>query len=109
MKLNEIQINYLLKFFPDNCAGAKDIARKLLTNGTCIVAGTKPIWSGGIGNFIKYKPVKDAFECTEYTLDIDYLLSSTWIKDHLHNDVREIKDEIAVLEASKNAISELIK
>ena len=53
-KLTEHQINFLLKFFENKeYSGWKNIATKLIETGSCIVAGDKCIWNGGIGNFIK--------------------------------------------------------
>jgi len=60
--LTEIQKEFLLKnfFTNENYAGWRSIATKLLTTGKCIVPGSKCIWHGGIGNFIKTAEAEDA-------------------------------------------------
>lgn len=94
MKLSDIQIQFLLKFFPDTCAGAKGIARQLLEKGKCIVAGTNNIWVGGVGNFINIKPADGAFECTQYTLDLEAFLASGCFKDEAQHELLAVQREI---------------
>lgn len=52
-KLNKTQKEYLSFFENDKYNGWENIAKALIEKGSCIVAGDKPIWQGGIGNFIK--------------------------------------------------------
>ncbi len=109
MKLNNRQIQFLLKFFPDNCAGAKSIATTLITEGKCIVAGTDRIWLGGIGNFISIEPVKGAFKCTEHTFDLKAFLSSEFFKDAAQKELSESQRKLVEAEIIVTSIVELIK
>lgn len=109
MKLNNQQIDFLLDFFPATISGAKEIAKKLLTNGKCIIAGTNPIWVGGIGNFIKTKPVEDAYQCTELTLDLEMFLESEWFKDEAQGKLLEVQRNIYDLQSKAIDITELIE
>lgn len=116
MKLNERQIEFISKMFANECAGANSIARKLLTNGKCVVAGRSKIWYGGIGNFITDKPAEDAVDCTELTLDLDCFLSSQWFKNAAENELLQLQDARNKLQDALNelqnqttVIAELIK
>jgi len=109
MILNETQIKTLLKLFPIDCNGAENIARKLLTNGKCIVAGTQPIWRGGVGNFIKTKNAEDAFECLEYTLDIKSFILSDFVQDYLDTALQLSRRELQEKQNVVMCISELIQ
>jgi hypothetical protein len=80
--MTENQINFLLdKFFQHNHApkdfpGWKGIAKKLIENGKCTVAGNGELWWGGIGNFIKVTPAPDAVDCSLLTFDVDEFTST---------------------------------
>jgi|TARA_R110000851_G_scaffold47424_1_gene115005 hypothetical protein len=82
-KLTEYQAEFLLDNFFKNYeyAGWRGIAEKLLEKGMCIVAGTEPIWRGGIGNFIETSEASDAIDCLVYQFDLDYFLSSAMYKE----------------------------
>ncbi len=109
MKLNERQVEFISKIFPNECAGAPSIARKLITTGKCIVAGRGKIWYCGIGNFITDKPAEDAVDCTELTFDLDGLLSSEWFKDIAQGELLEVQRGLNELQSQGMAIAELIK
>lgn len=83
MTLTQNQIQYFIKhfFLPNDYAGAESIAKGLLTRGTSLVAGTKCIWTGGVGNFIKIKPFDGAYQISEYVFDLEGFLSSSWVQD----------------------------
>jgi hypothetical protein len=79
-KLTDYQKEFLLTYFFKNevYPNWKNIATKLLENGSCIVAGERCIWHGGIGNFIKTKVANNAIGCLLYEFDLEYFLSSAW-------------------------------
>lgn len=109
MTLNETQIKTLLKLFPMNCNGAESIARKLLTKGKCIVAGTEPIWRGGVGNFIKTKDAEDGVDCLEYTMDVETFISSNMVQDHLDTVLGLSRRELQEKQNAVMCIIELIR
>lgn len=108
-ELKEKQITLILKMFPDTCAGAKEIARKLITNGKCIVAGTSPIWRGGIGNFIKTKNAENAVDCLEYTFDVDYFITSDFFQEFAHHELDQIRRELQSIQDTAMCVAELVK
>lgn len=97
--LTENQKNFLLNYFFKNeeFAGWKNIATLLLDKGSCIVAGKRCIWCGGIGNFIKTKNAENAIDCLLYEFDLEYFLSSEWYK-------RIRNDYIFILSDKKNRV-----
>lgn len=85
-QLTENQKMFMLTFFnvhPTNqhCPGWESIACNLLDHGTCIVAGSKCIWEGGIGNFITTSPISTAVGCIKYEFDVDNFISSEWFNE----------------------------
>lgn len=86
-KLTQAQKDFLLEHFFKNekFAGWRGIAEKLLDTGKCIVAGDRCIWIGGVGNYITTKDAENAYNCLEYTFNLEGLLSSEWYKQ-IHSD-----------------------
>lgn len=101
MKLTEPQINFILdvffKSYSDKYAGAMGIARKLITDGTVIVAGNDSIFKGGIGNFIKTHKADGLFDCLEYKIDLESLVSSHFFRESLECAITDLKKESAIL------------
>lgn len=81
--LTDNQIDFLLEHFFKNekFAGWRNIATKLLTTGSCVVAGNDSIWHGGIGNFIKTEAPDGYVDCIVYKFDLEYFLKSGWFKE----------------------------
>ena len=103
-KLTEYQKQFLLNTFfkgNTNAVGWENIATKLLDNGKCIVAGSKCIWTGGIGNFIKAEVDEDSIGCLLYTFDLDNFIHSEWYKEIQLQHLVELQEE-------KNKIQEKI-
>lgn len=116
MKLTEKQITFLLETFFENShyAGWRNIGRKLLETGSCIVPGSCCIWIGGIGNFIKTKDSDIAVDCLEYSFDLDNFLTSAFFKhdfssyvDKLDLDRKEIEKKLEDMKSTKLEITEL--
>lgn len=107
--LTENQINFLLEYFfkTEKFAGWKSIATKLLNTGNCIVAGKKPIWIGGIGNFIKTKEAENAIDCLLYEFDLEYFLSSEWYKEISIQYIAILASKKRQIETEYNDICEL--
>jgi len=86
-ELTEYQKEFLLNTFfkNDYYPGWKNIATKLLDNGSCVVAGDGCIWKGGIGNFIKTEVANDFVDCTLYKFDFDYFATSYMFKEAKDN------------------------
>jgi hypothetical protein len=98
-KLTEVQKNFIYKTFfkNSNYAGWGAVAEKLLTKGKCIVAGTKCIWVGGIGNYIKTKEAEEAVDCLEYTFDLNSFLKSNYFKEELKFHVLQCEARLEIL------------
>jgi hypothetical protein len=80
-KLTDIQKNFLFEHFfkNDQYAGARNIMDSLLEDGRCIVPdyhNGKPIWIGGVGNFIKTKEAPDTVGCITYVFDFNKFINS---------------------------------
>lgn len=115
-KLTKHQANFIVNnFFIDSrYPGSRSIGEKLVENGKCIVAGTKSIYVGGIGNFIKTKEADDCVDCLEYTFDINMFLSSKWYKEtqdlflnDLGSEIKRLKQEVIDFEQQYKEISQL--
>lgn len=84
-KLTENQKNFIADIFfkvGHKNNNHKQIAYKLLEQGSCYVGGYNPIWRGGIGNFIETERVDNAVDCLLYKFDIDNFLSSLFYKEN---------------------------
>jgi hypothetical protein len=110
MSLTEKQLEFLLEFFElPEYPGWKNVATCLLTEGNCIVPGTKCIWKGGVGNYIKTESLPNAYNCILYKFDLYMFLSSPWIKEHYEYHIAELEETIKRLEDTKNEIKSLYK
>lgn len=108
MKILSIhQRNFLLENFFKNekFPGWRNIANNLLDNGKCIVAGDKCIWNGGIGNWITTNNAKDAYNCLEYSFNLQEFMKSEWFKsiynqylDIINEELEEKKQQIFQME-----------
>lgn len=107
--LTENQISFLLEYFfkAEEFAGWKNIATKLLNTGSCIVAGKKCIWIGGIGNFIKTKDAENAVDCLLYEFDLEYFLSSAWYNEISNQYISILSDKKRRIEAEYDDICNL--
>lgn len=80
------------------------IAHKLLTDGSCIVAGKGRIFGsssiGNVSNFITVTAADDCIDCVRLTLDHKELFSSVLFQSF-------ITDYLFLLEAKKRDIDEL--
>jgi hypothetical protein len=94
-QLTETQKEFLLETFfrNEDYHGWRSIGYKLLDKGSCIVAGTKCIWVGGIGNFIKVTPAEDAFGCSEYKFNLKEFLDSDWFFETKREHVRDLEEK----------------
>lgn len=93
--LNENQINFLLEYFFKNeeYAGWKNIAKSLIISGSCVVAGDRCIWIGGVGNFITTEKAEGLFGCLKYTFDLSRFVKSEHFKE-IHDAVLlDLKDK----------------
>lgn len=99
--MNDIQKKFILNsfFYSQDLAGCINIGTKLIENGSCIVAGEKCPWSGGIGNFIKTKYTSDDFVgCVELIFDLEYFKSSQYFMQEYDRELKKLTrkfDEIS--------------
>lgn len=108
--LNEKQIEFILSFFKENnFPGAVDIARKLITNGSCIVAGKERIWKGGVGNFINIKDAENAIDCLEYTFDVEQFMKSMYFQDAVESNLANLRRELHSLQDTTMSIASLLR
>ena len=87
--------------------GWKNVANNLIDNGVCIVAGDKCIWIEGIGNFIKTKPAKNAFDCLEYTFNLKEFMKSAWFKYNCDKYFKIIREELKEIQQEVFEIEQL--
>lgn len=109
MKLTEYQKEFLLEnFFRDEkFAGWRNIAEKLIENGSCIVPGNECIWKGGIGNFISTKPSDSAVGCLEYVFSLRYFLSSNYFEEVKDYRLEELTIQKIQTERKLNELKQL--
>jgi hypothetical protein len=93
--LHKFQKEYLLEAFFKHGSHVnwRNIATKLLEDGSCIVPGDKCIWSGGIGNFIKTTTPENAIGCLLYEFDLRDFLHSEFFKEINEVYVSEIQEK----------------
>lgn len=107
--LTNYQREFLLQnfFINEKYAGWKVIAEELLHSGQCIVAGSKCIWNGGIGNFIKTEDAKGAVGCILYKFDLKYFLTSEWYKSIKNEYVSQLAAKVRQVKEEHREISDL--
>ena len=99
-KLTAFQKNFILNYFfvNDLHRGWKTIGEKLLEKGECVVAGTKCIWTGNIGNFITTEKNDDYYGCLVYKFDLEMFLSSKLYKHTAESYLKELKEKETEIE-----------
>lgn len=109
--LTEIQKVFLLEYFFKNerYAGWKNIASKLLENGSCIVAGDKCIWMGGVGNFIKTENAENAIDCLLYKFDLENFVTSEFYKERRNIHVEALVQKKKEVEQELDEICQIGK
>ena len=108
--MDKIQKDFIIEtFFVNSYAGSANIAEKLLTVGSALVAGDTPIWLGGVGNFIETKTYAEAPNCLLYKLDLNALLTSAWFQQELRMKIVKLTVEADALGRELNSLKELDK
>ena len=93
VNMKQNQIDFLLEYFFQHntkAVGWRDIAIKLITTGTCIIAGGENPWLGGIGNFIRTRPEPDAYMCTVLSFNLDEFKQSELFKMMIDTELKGI-------------------
>lgn len=115
-QLTNYQKEFILNYFfkDEKYAGWKNIGTQLLESGECVVAGTKCIWNGGIGNFIKVNKAENFVDCSLYKFDLDEFLSSQWYNDInasysiiLLKELKELREKLKEKEIQYDEVSDL--
>ena len=112
--LNQIQIDFLSNTFfkSDKFPGWRGIAEKLIQDGKCIIVG-KPseqrIWIGGISNYIDITKAEGAIDCSLYSFDLDYFLTTKFFEDEHYYYLEHVSKEIKRLKDDYNSIVKLSK
>lgn len=109
-KLTEEQLNFLTQIFfkyqGESYAGWENIARKLLTNGSCIVPRGNRIWVGNIGNFINIVEAEEAVNCVKYIFDESFFESKLF-EDFKESKLQKLAQEKQDLEKTITEIEKL--
>lgn len=98
--LTEFQKEFLLTNFFKNSEfeNWKSIGYKLLTTGSCIIAGTKRPWSGGVGNFINMENAENTIGCSLCTFNAELFFRSAWyvstMGETLYPEILELKHKV---------------
>jgi len=95
-KLEDSQIEFIINHFfkHDEYSGWHNIATALLDHGYCFVPGTKCVWQGGIGNFIKVEEFPELIDCVKYTFYLEEFLSSLWLNDVVYQHLYVLRKEL---------------
>jgi hypothetical protein len=105
MELTEKQIEFIyIKFFSNNHKYSKEIAYTLITRGSAIVGTNEPIWSGGIGNFIKSNYITGGYGCMEYKFDLNSFLDSHFFKELYNAHIENLEFRLSNLEKEINEL-----
>ena len=99
-ELKKYQKEFLLNTFFKNedFPGWKNIATKLLENGSCIVAGNDCIWKGGISYYIKTNQTDNFIDCLEYVFDFETFKQSDLYKEQVYMKLQDLKDELFTIQ-----------
>lgn len=110
MKITNTNKDFILDnyFYNPQFAGWKNIAEKLIDQGSCVVAGDTRIWVGGIGNFIDYSTPDNFLECTKYSFDLDAFLRSNWFMEGAVLHLTELSQRKALLETDIATIEDIL-
>lgn len=92
-------------FYHEDYPGWRNIATKLIQDGSCIVAGNECIWRGGVGNFIQTEPAKNAVDCLLYEFDLAELEESAWYNEIKGCVLDDLNTQIHKLERQRTQIS----
>lgn len=108
-KLTNGQKEFLLEYFFANGSycGWRNIAEKLLDNGSCVVAGKTCIWHGGIGNFIMTCKGDNLVDCLRYDFDLERFLKSNYYIDIHSQYVKIMGEKLQKLTNEFNEINNL--
>ena len=108
--MTENQIQFLIEhFFSKNTTitNTSEIARKLILDSTCIVAGLENPWKGGISNFITDKPTPGAYNCTTLTFNKEAFFSWPEFKRIQQIVMDKFSEEIIQLNQKHEDITKL--
>lgn len=106
--MTENQINFLLHFFKNNYNNGDNIARKLILEGECIVAGGGNLWIGNsIKQFITKSETPNAIGCTTLKFDIVNFKKSLLFQDHYRTHIEEKRSEIREIQEYLSEILEI--
>jgi hypothetical protein len=78
------------------------IAYKLITTGECTIAGTDPIWKGGIGNFINAKTSTNGISCLDLTFNLNEFLGSAYYKENYQYHIDKLQENVVKKEEELN-------
>lgn len=111
ISLTERQVEFLYDTFfkGPSLPGAPAMARRLLSTGSCIVAGDGRIWSGGVGNFIKTENATEAVGCTMLRFDLPVFLSSMSAQDAIEAAAAKASEAVEEAQAYSDAVQGLLK
>lgn len=104
--MDENKKNFLLNEFFKNedFAGWQDIAESLICNGYCIIAGSKSLWSGGVGNFIEISEAKEYVDCVRLDFDLQKFTSTNYFKERLSVRIMSFTNEKRELDAKLESL-----
>lgn len=94
-------------FKNENYNGWEGIAHKLIKNGKCVVAGTKCIWQGGIGNFIQTSKPEDFVDCLLYEFNLTDFISSEYFIDSKKYELERLHQAKIAIDVQYNDILSL--
>jgi len=109
--MTENQIQFLIEHFfskDTTITNTSEIARKLILDSTCIVAGLENPWKGGIGNFITDKPTPGAYNCTTLTFNKADFFKSFIFKEELAKVTARHQNELYLLNIKTQEILSLL-
>ena len=94
--MTEVQINYILAFFStnNNRIDSRNIARRLVTDGSCIVGGDRIIWYGSSSTFIRTDSPNGQYNCFTYTFDLEGFLASDTFAQEKTKQLKMLQDQM---------------
>lgn len=110
LNLTDKQKTFILDNFfrPNNKDyGCSNIAKALLEDGNCIIAGNSSPWIDEIGNFITVEELANYYSCVKLIFNLESFLSSDYYKEHKNNCLNKFIEEKEELETLIKEVSDL--
>jgi hypothetical protein len=106
MKLTDYQIDFIVETFFTN---HKEGARKLVENGSLIIAGDDRLWIGGVGNFIATSRPSNMIGCMLYEFEYESFISSSFYREYVEKHISILQEQRTKIKTQINQLYDLLQ